>query len=168
MSCRQQLKISLHSLPSEGMDLQCEVEAAAFDIAADEVVQLTHPVKLELYIRKVQAEVLVRGKFTTQVQFRCDRCLVNFAYELSNDQLCYLLEDCNDEIIDLTEPLREDIILAFPQHLLCSEQCRGLCPHCGEDLNQNPCRCTVDDGTAGVWGILDKLIDEQVDDNSDC
>ncbi|HEV8263669.1 MAG TPA: DUF177 domain-containing protein [Gemmatimonadales bacterium] len=43
--------------------------------------------------------------------------------------------------IDLTPAVREELILAVPQYVLCREDCRGLCPRCGEDLNAGPCGC---------------------------
>ncbi|MCX8032868.1 MAG: DUF177 domain-containing protein [Thermoleophilia bacterium] len=44
-------------------------------------------------------------------------------------------------IVDVAGLAREAVVLAVPQHVLCSPECRGLCPHCGHDLNQGPCLC---------------------------
>ena len=43
--------------------------------------------------------------------------------------------------LDLGDVFRERVFLALPEKVLCAEDCRGLCPSCGADLNQEPCRC---------------------------
>src|SRR6185436_6751772 len=43
--------------------------------------------------------------------------------------------------IDLTPAVREELILAVPRYVLCRQDCRGLCPRCGHDLNIGPCDC---------------------------
>jgi len=47
--------------------------------------------------------------------------------------------------INLTDVLREEIWLAWPQNVVCRPECKGLCPHCGADLNRASCACTTDD-----------------------
>ena len=42
---------------------------------------------------------------------------------------------------DLAELVRQALVIALPMRLLCSEECRGLCPHCGKNLNEGPCQC---------------------------
>lgn len=49
--------------------------------------------------------------------------------------------------VDLLDILREDIWLAWKPDVVCSENCKGLCAHCGHDLNQGPCGCAKDDPT---------------------
>ena len=49
------------------------------------------------------------------------------------------------DVIDLDEILREQIILALPMYPRCSPECRGLCPVCGIDLNQETCDCQRDE-----------------------
>jgi uncharacterized protein len=58
------------------------------------------------------------------------------------------LEEQNDDLyhyvgdhLELAPMLREQLILASPMHPLCSDDCLGLCPRCGKDLNEGPCRC---------------------------
>ena len=60
------------------------------------------------------------------------------------------------DIIDLTEYIREDILLSFPQHYLCSEQCEGLCVGCGANLNKESCSCSKPDKN-NSFNILDEL-----------
>jgi uncharacterized protein len=61
--------------------------------------------------------------------------------------------------IDLGDAIREALILAMPEYPLCREDCRGLCPRCGADLNQGPCACPpVPDPR---WGALEALRNDE-------
>ncbi|NJP40938.1 DUF177 domain-containing protein [Oscillospiraceae bacterium HV4-5-C5C] len=63
-------------------------------------------------------------------------------------------------IIDLTTALTEAIILVLPTKVLCRADCRGLCPHCGQDLNQGPCTCRTEQtgGSQSPFGALNNLL----------
>ena len=83
----------------------------------------------------------------------CVRCLEPFAYRLSFSLTDRFLpaseaahdEDAfpisNDNSVDLSEPLREIILLSLPMHAVCRPDCRGLCPQCGQNLNFGQCDC---------------------------
>ena len=70
--------------------------------------------------------------------------------EEQNDDLYYYVGDH----LELAPMLREQLILASPMHPLCSEECLGLCPRCGKDLNEGPCRCG-EEQTETVSGVAD-------------
>jgi uncharacterized metal-binding protein YceD (DUF177 family) len=59
------------------------------------------------------------------------------------------------ESVDLTEDIRESMILAFPHYPVCNPECKGLCPQCGVNLNNAPCSCQppADDRWAGLDGL---------------
>jgi uncharacterized protein len=63
--------------------------------------------------------------------------------------------------IDLRGALREELLLALPQWVVCREDCRGLCPRCGADLNAGPCGCppAVDPRWSGLAALKHKLRD---------
>lgn len=82
----------------------------------------------------------------------CDRCAAPvkqdnmldvshiLVYELNdedNDEF-YLVEDMH---FNLDELIREDILLSLPTKILCSDDCKGLCPYCGTNLNEKQCEC---------------------------
>jgi uncharacterized protein len=58
----------------------------------------------------------------------------------AEDPDVYLIEDGAREL-DLRPALREEWLLAQPRYVLCREDCKGLCPQCGKDLNEGPCDC---------------------------
>jgi uncharacterized protein len=57
-----------------------------------------------------------------------------------NDDIYHYIGDH----LDLAPMLREQVILAAPMHPLCRDECPGLCPRCGKDLNEGPCRCPAE------------------------
>ena len=65
--------------------------------------------------------------------------------------------------IDLRPAVREELILAAPRYLLCREECRGLCPRCGKDLNAGPCGCgpAPDHRWAALAALKDQFRDDE-------
>ncbi|MCL1909850.1 MAG: DUF177 domain-containing protein [Kiritimatiellaeota bacterium] len=61
------------------------------------------------------------------------------------------------DFLDLTEEVREAIILAFPGYPVCREDCKGLCMTCGTNLNERTCACH-EAGQDNRWAALDTLM----------
>lgn len=121
------------------------------------------PVRAELSLqRKGDSRVEVSGFLRTGVRLACDRCLgqydfpvdVNFhlVLEVSSDDDWRMKElECTgtdldivlqaEPVADLADILRQQLFLSLPDKLICSPQCRGLCPQCGQDLNDGDCAC---------------------------
>lgn len=70
----------------------------------------------------------------------CSRCLENFDRQFNKDML-FTVEIQGQMTINLLPFLREEIVVEYPIRALCGENCKGLCPSCGANLNQGPCRC---------------------------
>jgi uncharacterized protein len=126
-------------------------------------LRLLEPVSIAGRIRRRDREVELRGKLATKVAVACGRCLksvellveVEFTerfapavawkdeeqHELQQEDLDLAVFD--GEGIELADLVREEIILAMPGHTLCQEQCKGLCPDCGTDLNLSSCDCAT-------------------------
>lgn len=94
------------------------------------------------------------GTVQATVQAQCRRCLVPVAVPVRaevgalfthesdalEDPESYALPPHATEV-DLRPAVREELALAVPRYVVCREECRGLCPHCGQDLNAGPCGC---------------------------
>lgn len=109
--------------------------------------------------------MVVRGEIHTAGMYSCSRCLTPVSVdrnatlsevygteaELPDDVLPY-----NGEYIDLTETIRETLILSEPMKVLCRPDCKGMCPQCGANLNEGPCSCPTDriDPRLAVLGDL--------------
>jgi len=126
--------------------------------------RLVSPVHLALDVHKDGHRVRVKGRLQTVIELACSRCLEAFAIPVDAAvDLVYLpsekgplrgdeheLHDgdfgtayYDDGVIDLADLVREQVYLALPMKPLCQDACKGLCPHCGTNLNSGSCACTT-------------------------
>lgn len=131
----------------------------------DESVRLLEPCRIKGELKKGIAQVDVEGQIFAKAEFECSRCLipiistldvpfkVSFVTEedyskekeseLHGEDLDISIYDGNK--IDLSEIVREQILLNLPVQSFCSENCKGLCPKCGINLNEKTCNCQTKD-----------------------
>lgn len=106
-------------------------------------------------------DIRVAGDFSTKVELLCARCLEPIARDVAkNFDLLYRPQgaDAGKEELSVTaaeaevsyyqgegllleDVLREQVLLALPLKAICRDDCKGLCPHCGRNLNQEQCNC---------------------------
>ena len=120
--------------------------------------------------------VLVKGVFQTDAEITCSRCLSPFIYPvalniveeyfpvtdivnstplpLPDEPGCFTIDE--HFILDLTEAIRQYALLAIPMKPLCREDCAGLCPSCGHNLNLGDCNCLPPE-VDPRWTKLSKL-----------
>lgn len=146
---------------------------------ADETIEFTSPVEVELGVANLANSIALSGQVQTDIVSVCSRCLKTFSTPVRTSfelQLCHYSdlpafradqpeteeEDVvtweSDEM-DLQPLLREQIVLALPMKSLCSVDCKGLCAKCGQDLNLGECGCdlrTVDPRLAGLAEFFNK------------
>ncbi|MFA4943551.1 MAG: DUF177 domain-containing protein [Lentisphaeria bacterium] len=152
------LQIQLKNLPPEGLRIAGAVDAATvLDIAHDDRATIVTPVELELHVTKAPGGVLVEGQASWTMRNRCDRCLAYYTARVEGLPLAYAFPDFTEDILDLTEAVRDDILLAFPTQSLCAAGCRGLCPECGQNLNVRDCGCRQEGAGDSAWSALDGL-----------
>ena len=99
---------------------------------------------------------VVRGRIECQKHFTCDRCLT----QATERQVHRFAEEFDksaavDDLLDVTELLRDELLAAQPMKNLCKADCKGLCPVCGANLNDGDCGCDkhiVDPRLAALLG----------------
>ena len=130
---------------------------SALELEFGESISARGPLKYDLRVQLISGELIVRGRLSIAITCRCARCGGNFdgKIEISDFFRSFTLESQN-ELINLTPDVREDILLALPMVVLCSADCRGLCPGCGANLNREKCKCRRPP-RANVWNALDDL-----------
>ena len=67
---------------------------------------------------------------------------------------------CADDTLDLAPLVTEDILLELPTRILCREDCKGLCPKCGTNLNESTCDCNQDAEVDSRLSVLLTLLDQ--------
>ncbi len=114
----------------------------------------------------------LKGYFKTKIELSCSRCLNSFIYLLESDfqeKFQHISSESEKEpfhedffrgeAFNLAGILRENIILALPLKPVCSSNCKGLCPVCGQNLNTAKCNCevlNVDPRLEGLKKLLEK------------
>jgi uncharacterized protein len=104
---------------------------------------------------KTPREILLSAELSATVNFECDRCTAPFQTMLQPKyRMVYVWEGEHTSlldpsemqvispglsVIDISDDVRQTLLLAMPFKRVCREQCKGLCPHCGKNLNDGPC-----------------------------
>jgi uncharacterized protein len=95
--------------------------------------------------------------------------MVHFIPRIENNKLAHEIElselDVEQEFyeegrIDLFSPARDLILLSLPQVILCRQDCAGLCPVCGTNLNENKCGCENEGSYDPRLAVLEQLKDK--------
>lgn len=129
-------------------------------LAADDFLQVVSDMEYELTASKVSGGVLVAGSCQVTVAGTCGRCLCGVTEKVILDDLELFFEvPPEQEILDVSEDVRAELVLEFPMNMLCDDDCRGLCHNCGANLNNNACKCKNQSGSSGDmrWNALDDL-----------
>jgi len=160
------LKINPAILPEEGLNLKFSEEAAWFKecFAEDELPEFSLvKADVECLITRSGPTVYVRGNLKAVISQECSRCLEPAVLTVEGDFVYTLVPEKAEfeeeieltaaeletgyyrgDFIDLAPLVCEQIVLQVPIKVLCSDDCKGLCPHCGKNLNTGSCNCRSD------------------------
>jgi uncharacterized protein len=146
----------------DGRDLRLEGELPVEELELDlhdELIRAAGPLEYDLEVEHMEGAVLVQGDLELPLEMECVRCLKKFTRPLKlEDWACHLPlkgEDAvpvSNDLVNLTPFVREDILLALPQHPLCEPECGGLkLPARAKDPG------LAAETTPSAWDELDKL-----------
>ena len=129
------IKVITAQIPEEGLPFAGDCLDDIFTDIIDSRTKDVSPLMYDLNLSIVRGDLVVQGATTVVIDAVCDRCRVDYEQVVNIDNLCHVLEKV-DDVVDLTEYLREDIILAIPQTYLCSDDCDcGHTVHDESDYN---------------------------------
>ena len=116
-----------------------------------ETYDILEPIKVKATLVRTGDIISLDGFISGKIQLACSRCLEKFSYKLQlplQEKLTNNPENKDDELIfinndklDLTEIVENNIIMSLPIQRLCKEDCKGLCQICGTNLNNGNCNC---------------------------
>lgn len=161
--------VNLEEIVESGLSLTLEKKPEAFpvlmEMKASGELNAVNPIITAFKAIRVKDMVEVEGVIKTAVGISCSRCLTDFTLSIHSDFALtftkklpeYLNNDSGDgqeltaeemgmilykgEKINLRDAIQEQLILSIPFKPLCSETCKGLCMHCGSNLNEGDCGC---------------------------
>lgn len=100
-------------------------------------------IKIFTQARKENMVLFTKTHFSAKAEFICSRCLKECSADIKKDfDIKYALDKA-EQFIDLTQDIRGEIILDSPVKFLCKSDCLGLCPRCGQNLNEKKCECKI-------------------------
>jgi len=147
----------------------------------DEHFALREPVRFDVTLTNGGTGIIAMGTVTAEVTATCARCLVEFPLTLTGDVDGYYIEPGNidnipeeqeveeldaDGYIDLLPALMEALILEAPFAPLHDEDCAGICPECGADMNVAPCDCASAPDKSNPFAALGSLLEDEGDRTS--
>ena len=157
------LTINLRHLENKSLHLVGEWPVAELNLdIRDELVQINNPLNYDLSAERHGNNIFVNGRLELVLDCECIRCLKKFQHTVRIPKwTCNLPLEGEDQVtiendcVDLTPFVRDDILLAFPQHPLCDRKCSGL--HNTPLLGKNPCGVSETRMDSSAWAELDKL-----------
>jgi len=101
----------------------------------------------------------VQGRLESACEVICSRCLAPSPIDI-DEPFEFVFDIKGKQRIDITSDVRDHLIFLHPQKYLCSEECKGLCPQCGMNLNTGSCTCSEKSGDTKFSPLKDWLKDK--------
>lgn len=157
------LTIDVMAVPESGLDLAIAVPSTTFNLESSDV-HLRDPVELRARITRAGTNVAIRGEVTAAMEVSCVRCLEQAVVPVREVLDVVLVPSAErpeeedhelvatemdfyyyDDTIDFRSIVWDHLVVTIPIQPVCSEDCRGLCPYCGTNLNLEQCSCVADE-----------------------
>ncbi len=134
------IKFPLKDINSKGLDIAQTVPKESIGLS-DEEIDLRSPVTIKAKLERIDGQVIARTRVSADFGYLCSRCLEEF-HEIQEIEYYFYFEVTSElEYVDLGEEIRQEMILANPSRILCKNDCKGICPGCGTNLNLEQCKC---------------------------
>ena len=137
---------------TDGLKIPFDYELSLSGITVSGLTPVTEPVKVSGYVENKAGIVNLKASAALKYEAPCDRCAENvisqFSFPVEHTLVVALESGDNDDFLEvpnmrlnLDELVEEDVNLALPTKYLCNDDCKGLCPICGKNLNKSQCDC---------------------------
>ncbi|MDP4153316.1 MAG: DUF177 domain-containing protein [Bacillota bacterium] len=155
---------------NSGLDIEFDMDGSDIELYGDE-----HPFKTPLHVSgKVENKagiVTLLLNISGMMEMLCARCLKPVSHKVDVDVENLLVTELqnadDDKLLLVTEDLfdvgkiaADAVVVNAPVRLLCREDCKGLCPKCGKDLNEGGCDCKNDEVDSRL-AVLQKLLNKE-------
>ena len=155
--------------PGQEFPFQAEIEIEDMEFAGDPIA--LKDVSIQGVVVGAGERVNIRGKVESVLKSRCVRCLEETQMPLTAEvDAVYAKEENPDDpdlyqfeasTIDLTDAVRDALIMEIPMRILCKEDCKGLCPVCGVNRNLVSCTCQEGGEVANPFSALKAIVENE-------
>ncbi|MBX7148150.1 DUF177 domain-containing protein [bacterium] len=173
--------VKVSSISQEGLHLDLNAQTPWMVDVLTQAFPVEKPdpqtLKGHMDLQRFDDQVHVTGHVDVTLNHACDRCLEPMSYSLATDitmdltpasQVSNTIGDeelelteqdlefsfYNNDEFDLSEIVRDQMVLSLPQAFICKESCKGLCSQCGVNLNQKSCTCDQNLNPVSPWAAL--------------
>lgn len=144
--------VHLNQIPPEGKHVEGEDDPGFLDLAAIGA-KPAGPVRYELEVGLSGSGIFATGKLSVPVEMTCVACLHPFIYQAESDSFAAQVEIDGRELVDLTPAVREELLLALPNHPRCDLISGHSCPYQGPESSGGG----TQESAQSAWDQLDKL-----------
>lgn len=157
------LDIAFEDIPESGIELSHELEEGwVSPLLSPQFIADPRPLHAMFFLVRSGSSVLVSGTIRGDMKFVCSRCAEEAPYQVVIDfkhvfikghESAHVKLNVSEELeftffdgdrVDLEPLAAEELVLSLPQVPLCSATCKGICQHCGKNLNEGLCNCHAD------------------------
>lgn len=131
------MKIRIREITGSGLPIHEKAMPGELDISDD----FKRPVVVKGVLTRVDNFVLAVLDVSYGLDTVCARCLIEVHSDHSSHYDLEFEIGPRDEFIDIGRAVREELLMVYPLHSLCREDCQGICAGCGADLNKEKCKC---------------------------
>ena len=131
------MKVKVSEIPEDGLTVTERIDSVEMSLDTEDL-HFVDRVNVTAHFQKQSETVWVQVGVMGDQKQTCSRCLgwCDRHYE-QEFQFDYSAKE--RPVLDVTEDIRQEILLSYPVKVLCKEDCRGLCPVCGQNLNERSC-----------------------------
>ncbi|MFH1312783.1 MAG: DUF177 domain-containing protein [Candidatus Eisenbacteria bacterium] len=167
------INLDIGSIPEGTSEMDITVDAAELGVSPEDMCFET-PVEIRLKADRNGNDIFLKGKAAVRGVLECGRCLEEYSLVLEcpigvwcvigasgdltdvGERDSVIEVPAGSKYIDLADHVRSELLIVAPFKPLCSDECKGLCPVCGVDLNVDKCSCERDSNDSR-WDALKKI-----------
>ena len=131
------MKIHVNSIPEEGVQQHERYDPSAMDMDREDVHPQS-PFEVDVFVARSDRELIVKADIQCPLRCTCARCLEDFTDRVETGAVFTYRVQPTD-VVDITDDVRQEVILAYPMVPVCKPDCKGLCAACGQNLNLAAC-----------------------------
>ena len=167
------INLDIGRVPEGHSHFDIEADAAGLETSLEDG-RLESRVSLRLDLDRRGGDIFIKGTVEARAVLGCSRCLKEYSLELEaplelwcivggepdaegeEDRENVMRVSAGAKFADLAGPVRTELLVLLPLKPLCDQDCKGLCPRCGIDLNASSCSCAPE-GHDSRWDALNKI-----------
>jgi len=135
------MKISVKDISVSGTKIEDSILEKVFEQGDNSDWHFIEPLKVKALLKKGYDQITANIEGSCRYKSFCYRCLEDVEKDWSLNVSLKIPIERETQIIDLTEDIRQEVFLHFPNKILCKDSCKGICSGCGVNLNNKDCCC---------------------------